>query len=325
MPPITLQRLTAVDWRGLPEDRVTPLYQQEVERWSAMLDWDTTANWEEVERGRRLGTVPGIVVTDEHRGVVGWSYYVVRDRALQVGGFLASSESASQMMLDAIFADEVLEDVDAAGLFAFSDVSGLSAALKNRGLSVDRYWYLRRDIRRVMPSRLSYVRRWQREDRAAAAQLLAAAYPGVDEARPFAARARLDEWIEYVAQLTDGHGCGTILPDACVCMPGGPNRLLGLALVTRIAAGTAHIAQLAVDPQVQGRSFGSQLLEMACAAASQAGCDRMTLLVGARNSRARRLYEAAGFEAVTTFVSAGTLQPRRSTSVAPGRVVMARR
>ena len=44
----------------------------------------------------------------------------------------------------------------------------------------------------------------------------------------------------------------------------------------------------------------------------------MTLLVEARNVAARRLYEAAGFQGVARFISAGSRQPRLLTSVAVG-------
>ena len=76
---------------------------------------------------------------------------------------------------------------------------------------------------------------------------------------------------------------------------------------------------------MRGRQLGKQLLEMVCAAANQAGCGRMTLFVGGRNSRARSLYESSRFEMMANFLAAGTLQPRRSTSVAPGSIVITRR
>jgi ribosomal protein S18 acetylase RimI-like enzyme len=98
-----------------------------------------------------------------------------------------------------------------------------------------------------------------------------------------------------------------------------------VALVTRIAESTAHLVQLAVDPQMRGRHLGTQLLEIVCSSANQAGCTHMTLFVGGRNSAARSLYESSRFESRASFVAAGSLQPRRSTSVAPGSAVITRR
>jgi len=71
--------------------------------------------------------------------------------------------------------------------------------------------------------------------------------------------------------------------------------------------------------------MGASLVNAAFAGAARLGCTRMTLLVGGRNQAARALYERIRFEPVATFVAAGGAYPRRSTSVAPGAVIMTRR
>jgi len=106
-----VDRLKCVDWRDLPPARVQPLYAAEAERWAATLEWETASNWAEVERGRHLRTVPGFVVTNDDGTVVGWSYYLIHRGALQVGSFVASSESAAEMMLDAILSDDARASV----------------------------------------------------------------------------------------------------------------------------------------------------------------------------------------------------------------------
>lgn len=323
--PPSRQRLTPVDWTALSRERMEALYAAENARWAATLEWDTTGVWDEVERGRTLGTVGGVAVVDERGTPAGWSYYLLHQGVLQIGGLVSSSDAAAQTMLDWVLSRPEHALVERISLFAFADAPGLPPMLRAKGLSVDRYWYLGRDLQRQAPPRLADARPWRPDDTLATAELLARAYEATDAARPFAPKGGLPEWIGYVEQLTTGIGCGRLLPEACVAVPGGPNRLLAVALVTRIGASTAHLAQIAVEPQLQGRRVGVQLLDAACAAAGQAGAERITLLVGGRNARARRLYEAARFESMGTFVSAGTLQPRRLTRVAPGSAVMARR
>lgn len=318
-------RLKAVDWRTLPGDRMAAVYRTEAERWSSALEWDTAKDWVELERARLLGTATGVAVIDDADVVHGWSYYLVHHRTLQIGAFVSDSEPAAQLMLQRVLAPDVLQAVDAVTFFAFADAQGLAAALRSLGLSVDRYWYLGRDLQRAAPTPLAGMRLWREDDLLATAELFGRAYDRADEARPFAPHGTAAEWTEYAAQLTRGAGCGSLLSQACLCLPGGPNRLQGVALVTRIAQSTAHLAQLVVDPQMQGRRIGIQLLEFACAAATQAGCRRLTLLVGGRNSRARSLYEGSRFEVMGSFLAAGTFQPRRSTSVAPGGAAMTRR
>ena len=321
----TSERVRCLDWRDLPSDRVAALYAAEAERWTSTLEWETADNWAEVECGRLLGTVKGVVLVDDRQVIVGWSFFLVHNRALQIGGFIAPSAAAAQTMLDAILTDEVLSSVETVTFFAFTEAAGLAPTLRAKGLSVDRYWYLGREAARVAPPRLDDVRKWRPDDARATAELLARSYPAKDEARPFAPGGSMDEWSEYVSQLASGRGCGVLLPEACFCISGGPSRLIGAALVTRLSDNTGHLAQLAIDPKVQRRHLGGKLLDLVCVAASQAGCGRVTLFVGARNSGARSLYEAARFEVMASFLSAGTLQPRRSTSVAPGRPIITRR
>ena len=318
-------RLTPVDWRTLPADRVAALYATEIERWGSALEWDTAKDWEEVEKGRQLGTVAGVVIINETGAIAGWCYYIIHKRALQIGSFIASSDVAAQAILDAVLRDEIRASIDTVTLFAFADAPNLAAALRLRGLSVDRYWYLGRELQRTAPPRLPDVRKWRLDDIQATAELLGRAYDSRDESRPFAPRGMAEEWTDYIQQLTVGSGCGHLMADVSVCVPGGPNRLLAVALVTRISDGTAHLVQLAVDPQMRGRHLGTQLLEIVCSAANLAGCTKMTLFVGGRNSRARSLYESHRFETMASFVAAGSLQPTRSTSVAPGGAAVGRR
>jgi ribosomal protein S18 acetylase RimI-like enzyme len=317
-------RLTPIDWRTLPPERVAPLYRAEIERWAGALDWDTAKDWQEVEKGRRLGAVAGIVVVDDAGAIAGWSYYLVHKRSLQIGSFIAASDAAAQVMLEAMLGDEARASVDTVTLFAFADAPNLAALLRLRGLTVDRYWYLGRELQGVPPPRLPDVRKWRVDDVQATAELLARCYVTRDESRPFAPAGTADEWLDYVQQLTIGTGCGRLMTDVSLCVPGGPNRLLAIALVSRIAEGTAHLVQLAVDPQMRGRHLGTQLLEIACSAANQAGCTKMTLFVGGKNSRARSLYESHRFENMASFVAAGSLQPQRS-SLASGSAAGGRR
>src|SRR5262249_21734064 len=153
-----------------------------------------------------------------------------------------SSEAAVQLLLDATFDAATLSTAEGVTFFAFADAPGLTAALRAKGLAVDRYWYLGREAWRDAVPQVQDVRRWRPEDLPAAAALLLRAYEAHDEARPFAPRGTRGEWQDYVRQLTASTGCGALLPEACLCIPGGPNQLAGLALVTRIAPGTAHLA-----------------------------------------------------------------------------------
>jgi ribosomal protein S18 acetylase RimI-like enzyme len=319
-------RARIVDWRTLSAEKMAALYEIEADRWSR-LDWDTTTQWQEVERGRQFGTISGVVALDETGKTVGWSFYQIRNRALQIGVLDAADESVTQLLVDRALSEQTLAFVETVTFFALTDAPGLTTALRAKLLSVDRYWYLGKELQLgAPPPPLSEIRRWRDDDAGATCELLARAYKGALDSRPFAPGGRPEEWIEYVNRLTKGFGCGAMLPEASLVIPSGPNRVVGLAIVTRIAENTAHLAQLVVDPQFQNRRLAAQLMDLASAAAARnGGCRRMTLIVGGSNRRARSIYETARFQAMGSFVAAGTLQPRRSTSVAPAGTLMTRR
>lgn len=313
------------DWRGAEAERVAPLYAAEIDRWATELGWDTAASWAEVERGRRLGTVPGLLAIDETGGVLGWTFYLLHRAMLQIGGFVAASEAATAALLAGVLESELASSAEGVTLFAFAQAPGLTDAVRRRGLAVETHAYLSRPLSQEPLRLASRVRRWRMDDVGATVELLARAYAAPDPTRPFAPRGDAAEWREYVGQLVGTNGCGALMPDSCFAVQQGSDRLAGIVLVSRLSPTTAHIAQVAVDPQLQGLGVGRLLVGSACSGARRAGCDRITLLVGERNRGARRLYESSGFVLAADFVSAGGRQPLRLTSVAAGGGAVTRR
>jgi ribosomal protein S18 acetylase RimI-like enzyme len=313
------------DWRDAPAERIDPLYDAEIKRWAALLEWDAAANFEQVELGRRIGHVRGVLAIAENGAIAGWSFYLANDEQLQVGGFVSASEACTQAMLAAIFGDEAGSKAVRTTFFAYSDAPGLAPALRTRGQIVDRYFYMARDLTVAIRYPLRDARRWSVSDIPAAAELMRRAYPASDAARPFAPAGTPAEWTDYVTQIATSPACGQLVDDACVSVSLGPDRLCGVVLVSRIAPSTAHLVQLATDPTMRRRGLGSALLLAACSGAHRGGFRRMTIMVSGKNAAARRLYQAAGFEVAASFIAAGATQPRRSTSVAGSGVAASRR
>jgi ribosomal protein S18 acetylase RimI-like enzyme len=119
------------------------------------------------------------------------------------------------------------------------------------------------------------------------------------------------EWREYVEGLTRRPGCGTFVPEASLLAREGAS-LAAVALATQIGPETAHLAQLAVAPQMR-RGGTARALVQAVGAAVQStrGCRTLTLLVSAANTPAARLYRGLGFRP-----SGGFLAARRTPSAA---------
>ncbi len=318
---------TTVDWRTLSPHTAAALYAAEVRRWSSQFEWDTALQWEAVERERQLGTAPGVAVLDATGKIVlGWSAYRIRGHVLEIRSLSTDSDPVAETLLRVVL-NQAPAGIERVSMCVLSEAAHLAQTARALGMAVDRYWHLGRHLQRSSPSGLPDLRAWRVEDREATAELLSRAYttntPDT-ESRPFAPGGTPGEWAAYVTDVTRG-GCGSLLPDGSLCITAGPGRLTAVALVTRISDGTAHLAQLAVDPQLQRRRVGAQLVELACAAAARSGCRRITVQVGGTNRPARSLFEGSQFAMLGSVLVAGRRQPRRSTSVAPGGAVITRR
>lgn len=307
------QRLRLADWQTLAVERMHPLYAEEIERWQRLFEWDTEARWREIEARRRQGLAAGLVVVDDAGQVSGWCHYAVRDRVMRIDTFSARQEQAAEMMLERLLSPSALTYVERVSALLFSNLPGLPQTLRAHGLTVDRYWYLARDLSPVAPPALPSIRRWRPEDSLATVALLGRAYDPSVETRPFAPLGTPEQWMDYLAGINRGVQ-GALLPEASFCLPAGPDKLAAVVLVTRIGESSAHLAQLVVDPAARRRRIGQQLMEMASAAAARAGCRRLTALVGGSNRPGRSLFETARYHATGSLLAAGTLQPRRATT-----------
>jgi GNAT superfamily N-acetyltransferase len=201
--------------------------------------------------------------------------------------------------------------------FAFTDAPDLAAALAARGFLLDPHEYLTRPLAGA-PAARRPGRAWDVRDLDATAELFRASYPAGDPGRPFAPYSRPAEWLRYVADLVLGQGCGRFRPSLSIAVPGPGGTLDAAAIVTDLGAGTAHLAQLAVRPGLRGAGLGAAMLASLSASCLAAGFTRLSLLVGASNTTARRLYARAGFTPCAWFVSttrAGRAgETRRSTA-----------
>lgn len=68
-----------------------------------------------------------------------------------------------------------------------------------------------------------------------------------------------------------------------------------LGFSTFYARPLLNVHDLAVVPQFRGRGVGRQLLDAVAARATSLGCCKVTLEVHEGNTRAKQMYEAAGF------------------------------
>ena len=69
--------------------------------------------------------------------------------------------------------------------------------------------------------------------------------------------------------------------------------------------GSYYLCAMGVDPDFRGRGVGTALIEAARAKGRERGYDRVSLLVSSDKTRARALYERAGFSVIETVIIGG--------------------
>jgi ribosomal-protein-alanine N-acetyltransferase len=311
------------DWRDADATVVRELFDVEAARWDSSLGWDSRASWEIVEEGRRRGNVSGWILRSSAGDVRGWTYYLLHDGELQIGGLTASRSTDYRLLLDRILDSPEASRAAWVSAFVFPAPSSLVSAMGRRRFAVRRSLYLRKPLAPgfgILPlPEDRRLRRFAPRDTFPAARLLAMAYAGVPGSECFAPHGRLDEWARYVRQLLDTPACGRWLPEASFVVENpGTQALAGVILVTRLSAVTAHVAQLAVGSDARGQGLGNTLLIHAGAAALCEGPTCLTLMVDDGNVAARALYARHGFEERSAFLYARRRGHVRSAFTAVG-------
>ena len=332
-PPVTRDKgsspLTVVDWRHVDAALLAQCYRLERAHWREVLRWETAWTWAMVERARVTWGLPGFAALDRNGRVRGWSFQLVEHATVRIGGIVADSEEVTARLVERILdhAREVKAEI--VSCFVAERAPGLSTALAATGFDCEPFDYLTCDL----PSTPAVARVGDAEgttaeaakaggagasyepwdhDVVAAADLFAAAYDA-KSALHFTTSGTLDEWRTYVRQLVEQPACGS-LDETGTMMLRDRQGLAALALVTTLAPDTAHLAQIAVRPDCQGRGLARQMVTEALARAAAQRRRAMTLLVAGSNAAARHLYERAGFRRTARFV-AGRVSLRSSVAI----------
>ena len=295
--------MNLIDWGSLPADVLTPLYEREQVRWRTALGWDTSVSWSTIESARVGWGLPGFACRDASGAICGWTFFMRRGDAgdqIDIGGLVAASPQVTSALLDAIVDHTRGIDSHLTG-FLYATAPGLHAALAGHGIGIERFSYLTRPTNRVPFERPgAALRRWRSQDIDRTAALLQTAYG--DAGRLFAPENSLAEWRTYVQNLLAYGGCGVLRPDLSRVVESN-GQVSALALVTALASDTAHLAQLAVSPQVRRCGLARALVAETLKSAHASGYQQMSLLVSNSNTAACRLYCSWGFVERGEFVA----------------------
>jgi ribosomal protein S18 acetylase RimI-like enzyme len=308
------------DWREADPAAVHACYERERQHWLDGLSWDTTWTWATVEQARFARGLPGFLAIDGAGRVEGWTFYVVDDGVLHIGGLVADSDAATRSMLDGVLHGSQQTGAEATACFVLDRAVGLVGALEHHGFAVERFLYLSLPLsvvgaafRRPGPAEAGPYEcdAWRDGDLQQVAALLEASY-AADAGRHFAPTGN---WEKYTTGLVEQAGCG-VFDTTLTQVVRGDAGLCGAVLVTTVSPLTAHIAQIAVHPDWRGRGLASYLLREAADRSAKAGKTELTLLVSEQNEPARRLYAAMGFTHKATFLAARREESRTARFVA---------
>lgn len=309
------------DWRNVPASLLDPWYAGERRRWHETLAWDWTPAWRAIEAGRVGGRLPGFVATDEHGALQGVAYFSVTGGIMRLGALCGGQATVVRELLDAVLDAPETTYAERYHVFVFPGAASVASALERRRFAVEPYLYLEKRLVPGAPVPAGTVvpfRSWTDEDLTGAVRLLARAYAGLPAAKSFAPRGRLEEWVRYTSEIVRGHACGTFTAEHSVLAEGGADGMPGgLVLTSWLAASTAHVAQIVVDPSMRRHGVARQLVEHVGLRAAAAGASRLTLLVASSNAPARALYASLGFVERATFCFADRERITRTRSASP--------
>jgi ribosomal protein S18 acetylase RimI-like enzyme len=318
--------ITCEDWQTAAPEILAPLYDAECARWYQALGWDYRPSCGLVEAARVGGRLPGLLARDEGGEIVGWSYFLPSQDALQIGNLVARDADAGRALLRAVVGRPEARRARRLYCFLFPYAAAIEQALRRARFSLLRHAYLQRRLTSesgVRPSKRSQrggngaclrchdylLREWSPDVIPDLLTLFSGAYAGTPEARCFAPDGDIGQWATYVHQLVQTPACGRFERGLSFVMETGAGEMAGAILVTALSTRMAHIAQMAVAPGHRRRGVGDWMVQVACERARQARYEAVTLLVAESNQRARRLYDRNGFEPRADFLFADRIVP----------------
>ncbi len=143
---------------------------------------------------------------------------------------------------------------------------------------------------------------WESGHDREAAQLLYHSYRGHVDAEINDQYSSAEGAARLVETILHHRGCGEHVPRASqVAVHRPTGKLAALLALTAVRSSTAHIPQVAVASEFQGRGLGSAMMQQAFQALARLGYREVSLTVTDANAGAVRLYERLGFRTLHPF------------------------
>ena len=300
--------------------QLDPLFEEEAERWLADFRWDYRPSLALIRRFIETRSLEGCAAMEDDR-VAGYGFYVFEEEKALLGGLYIARRLAVPGLPERLLAALLLN------LRARTDIGRIEAQLIPFGHSLDlalerhhfrlhkrQFMYL--DLNRARPAArpsLSKnlatasprIERWTDRCFEPCARLIERAYSRhVDSEinEQYRSEAGASRFLRNVVLLP---GCGQFLPEASLVIPGnGRHDLQGVILTSVVAPRVAHVTQICLLPNLQGKGLGRALLGASIEALRARQFEGLSLTVTSANAPAVLLYESEGFCVLRTFSAA---------------------
>ncbi len=302
--------LQVVDLSCVRPYELRSMWDREVRLWRERFDWDVTTAMSALERAVDRGGLVGKAIRCD--GVTAaYAYYVVEGDRGVISGLRVSSgfrdSEIGRMMLHAILEDFYRRRVRRIETqFVCFDAPWLAECFEAEGFQT--FWrdFLRRTVSRGKPNAVSSSRvlllPWTAWNLSEMAALMERAHRGGADAEMNELYRTSSGCRLLLNNIVRQRGCGKALAEvSTVAREPSTDAAAGFAIVTEIAKGHGHLAQVAVDPTFQQQGVGGLLLRNTLDRFASIGIRTLSLMVSRDNDRALRLYRTLGFESTYRF------------------------
>jgi len=303
-----MSRFQVVDLCTVTPAELEGLWHHEAQWWREHLLWDISHPLEALRRviGRR--GVPGKAVRVGTQAV-GYTYYVISESlGVLSGPVIVPAWNIPEVAGPLLQA--TLEALRSRGVrrIESSCVSMASPWLvpvcERAGLQTAWRAFLRIELAgaRASGQSSSFVQLepWRERHVHEAAAIMQAAYQTTVDVELNMLYRTVEGCSSILATLQQQGGCGPLVAEASV-FARSRGQGIGFAVVTEIAPGQGHLAQIAVLPAYQRQGVGRMLVSYCLTQLAARHFDTLSLIVSRANSRALRLYQALGLQEILTF------------------------
>jgi ribosomal protein S18 acetylase RimI-like enzyme len=305
--------LRVVDLDSVPPAELEGFFRREQALWREQLSWDVSSAVSAFRRAMERGGISGKAVRCGS-STAAYGYFIVEaGRGVMTGLAVApewSGEEVGPLLVRSMareLTDRGVSRIESQ--FVSFDAPWLVPSFEAEGFETFVREFRRlplsapAPVERPQPFSGPFVLRpWKSWNLTEASQLMQSAHASGIDARMNELYRSSEGCRSLLTSVLRHRGCGSaVLEASTVARDARTDRAVGFAVVTETSVRKAHLAQLAVAPDFQGRGLGRLLLTRTLERLTEMGYDGLSLMVSRDNRRALDLYRSMGFALVIAF------------------------